>query len=129
MQMPPDILTELLADRHFNMQERKDLGLLPHEVLRYDEVREHLAGLIAKQEWFPRRYRPHVPGEPVDERLVVQRLDTDRYVGHGQRAQAVAPTILAEEWHPSFTSARSAADWFLRGEHGLPGDLDGWKVV
>jgi hypothetical protein len=129
MEMPPDILTELLAGRHFNMQERKDLGLLPHEVLRYDEVRDHLAAVVSEREWFPRQYVPHVPGEPVDERLVVQRLGPRRYVCHAERAQAIAPTVLAEESHGRFTSASRAADYFLRWEHALPGDLDGWKVV
>jgi len=129
MEMRPDILTELLAGRHFNMEERAALGLLPHEVLRYAEVRDHLASVISEREWFPREYVAHVPGHAVDERLVIQRLGRHRFVCHASRAQAIAPTVLAEESHRRFWSARKAADHFLRWEHGLPGDLDGWKVV
>ncbi|MBN1461923.1 MAG: hypothetical protein JXA57_20525 [Armatimonadetes bacterium] len=127
--MPPDILTELLAGRHFNMEERKNLGLLPHEVLDYKEVRRHLMGVIAGREWFPRIYVPHEDGQLVHEGVVVQRLGRHRFVCHAEAARAIYPWILGDESHRRFRSARRAADYFLRWEHHLPGDLDGWKVL
>ena len=129
MEMRPETLTDLLAGRHFTMEERAGLGLLPHEVLQYSEVRDHLASVISQREWFPREYVAQVPGQAVDERIVIQRLGPHRFVCHARRAQAIAPTVLAEESHRRFISAHRAADYFLHWEHHLPGDLDGWNVV
>jgi len=92
-------------------------------------VRDHLACIISQREWFPNEYVAPVPGQVVDEHLVIQRLGRSRFVCRSSRALALAPTMLAEESHRRFRSARKAADYFLRWEHGLPGDLDGWKVV
>lgn len=129
LKMRPEILTELLAGRRFTMEERENLGLLPHEVLDCKEVREHLARVIAGREWFPRAYVPHQEGQPVQEGVVIQRLGRHRFVCHAERARATYPWVLAEESHRRFWTARKAADYFLRWEHNLPGDLDGWKVL
>jgi hypothetical protein len=127
--MPSQILTALLRGEHLNMEERADLGLLPHEVLDYGEVVGHLAAVISVCDWFPREFRPHVEGETVDERIVIERRGRHHFVCHAQRGWAIRPTVLAEEAHRRFLSARRAAKYFLTWEHHLPGDLDGWKVV
>jgi len=129
MQMPPEILTALLRGEHFTTEERAALGLLPEEVLDYGEVVDHLTSIISNTEWFPREYEAHVPGRCVDERIVIQRLGRHRFVCHARRHLAIRPTVLADEVHRKFWSARRAAKYYLRWERGLPGDLDGWKVV
>ena len=123
-----DILTDLLAGRRLDSQEREELDLDPDEMLHYKDVRRHLEAVISECEWFPREYVPHVPGQPVDERITIQRL-AHGYVCHAQRHHPTDPRVPAEESHRRFVSARGAADYFLRWEHHLPGDLDGWNVV
>ncbi|HPS37615.1 MAG TPA: hypothetical protein PLL75_07830, partial [Candidatus Omnitrophota bacterium] len=51
--MNGDVLTSLLKGAHLDMEERMKQGLWPHPPLKYAEVREHLAAVIQKQEWFP----------------------------------------------------------------------------
>lgn len=128
MRMPPEILTALLRGEHLSMTERERLGLLPVEILDYAEVRDHLAEVIRATEWFPAPLEELSPGEPVDEHIIIQRLGRHRFVCHARRHAALDPTLLAEESHRRFWSARAAADYFLRWEHGLPGSLDGWTV-
>jgi hypothetical protein len=129
VQMPPDILTELLAGRHFTIEERARLGLLPLEVLRYAEVRRHLAAVICEREWFPCAYTPHEAGEAVDEHIVIERRGAHRFVCHARRAHPTVPAVLAEEVHRRFFSARRAAGFYLKWELHLPGRLDGWEVM
>jgi hypothetical protein len=140
--LPPDILTALLRGEHIDVERREALGLRPEETLRYREVVAHLAGLISRSEWFPRPWEEHVPGRSVDENIVIQNLrvrgdaagrrrwpGSPRYICHARRHAATDPTALVEESHWRFWRARRAAAYYLRFQLGLPGDLDGWKVV
>lgn len=142
MNLPPDILTALLRGEHIDVERRETLGLRPEETLRYADVAAHLAGVISRSEWFPRPWVEHVSGEYVDENIVVQNLragrdgagrrrwpGSPRYVCHARRHATLDPTALVEEAHRPFWSARRAARFYLRFQLGLPGDLDGWKVV
>jgi hypothetical protein len=128
MHMSHEILTLLLRGGHLDTARRVALGLLPLEILRYAEVRRHLVRLILQAEWFPRPLEEHVAGEAVDEHIIVQRLAGHRFACHARRAAPLDPTALVEEAHPVFHSARRAADFYLRWELNLPGDLDGWEV-
>ena len=146
MKMPPEILTALLRREHISAEQREELGLLPLETLRYRDVVGHLAGVISRSEWFPRPWEEHVPGESVDENVVIQNLSATRrassggagrrrwpgaprFVCHARRHAATDPRALVEEARRRFWSARRAAGFYLRFQLGLPGDLDGWKVV
>jgi hypothetical protein len=129
MKMDPDTLTALLSGEHLDGVERADRGLLPLETLEYSEVLRHLALVISGSRFFPREYAPHVPGQPVDERMVVERRGRRYYVCHALRHHPLDPTSLVEESHRRFWSARAAAAHFLRWERHLPGDLDGWQVI
>ena len=153
MNLPPEILTALLRGEHIDVERREALGLRPEETLRYADVVAHLAGVISRSEWFPRPWEEHVPGQCVDENIVVQNLragDRDggggggrreagagrrrwpgspRFVCHARRHHPVDPTALVEEAHRRFWRARGAAGYYLRFQLGLPGDLGGWKVV
>jgi hypothetical protein len=151
--LPPDILTALLRGEHMDAERREALGLRTDETLRYADVVAHLAGVVSRSEWFPRPWEEHVAGQFVDENIVVQNLragDRDggngggrreggtgrrrwpgspRFICHARRHAPTDPTALVEETHRPFWRARSAARFYLRFQLGLPGDLDGWKVV
>ena len=128
MKMQPEILTRLLRGEHLNVDERKALGLWPCETLRYDEVAQHLAGVLESQEWFPQPPPAPRPGVPIREGIYIRRQG-NRFVCLAQRSRADAPTILAEKAETEFRSARAAADYYLKWELNLPGRLDGSAVV
>jgi hypothetical protein len=129
MKMPPDILTALLRGEHIQAEECASRGLLPPEILYYEEVLDHLASVISTSDYFPQEYRAHIAGEPVDEHIVIERRGCHRFVCHARRHHPLDPRQLVEVSHRRFWSARSAAANFLRWEHKLPGVLDGWPVV
>jgi hypothetical protein len=157
--LPPDILTALLRGEHIDGERREALGLRTDETLRYADVVAHLAGVVSRSEWFPRTWEEHVAGQCVDENIVIQNLraggraggsgrdggggggaraggggrrrwpGSPGFVCHARQHAATDPTALVEETHRRFWRARRAAQFYLRFQLGLPGDLDGWKVV
>lgn len=127
--MDSETLTFLLRGGHINMPDRLSRGLWPHAPLSFSEVFDHLSMLLEANKWFPREWRPHREGNPVDERATIERLDDGRYVYRQARAYPVQPCNLAESTERFFHSAQDAARYFLRWDLHLPGDLDGWKVV
>lgn len=129
MKMPPEILTRVLAGEHLNVEERKALGLWPPDTLRYGEVVDHLAEVLASQEWFPRGLESSKGGVAVHEGIYVHRQGPDRFVCVAQRARADHPTALAETTETAFSSSRAAAEYYLKWELNLPGRLDGWPVL
>lgn len=129
MTMPSEILTRLLAGEHLNVEERQALGLWPPEPLRYSEVVDHLAEVLASEEWFPRELESFKSGVAVREGIYVHRQGPDRFVCIAQRARANHPTALAEKTETVFDSPRAAAEYYLKWELNLPGRLDGWPVL
>ena len=125
--MQPEMLTELLAGRHINMSERIARGAWPHEPLRFADLVAHLAGVISRQDWFPRVRRERRPDEPVVDTSVIERQSDSRYVVHFQQAGALMN--LVAEGQKVFEDPVAAAECYLRAELRLPGDLDGWKVI
>jgi len=129
MNMPPEILTRLLAGEHFNVEERKSLGLWPSETLRYSEVVEHLATVLKSQQWFPQSPDASEKESAVREGIYVHRQAPNHFVCIAQRARADDPTTMAEKTETVFKSPRAAAEYYLKWELNLPGRLDGWPVV
>lgn len=128
MHMPPEILTRLLEGAHFDTSEREALGLLPTEVLRYAEVRDHLESLLVAREWFPARSSVAADGEPIHEGITIHRVSSKVFTCYVQRTSAIDPSVLAEKSSCKCRSAREAADYYLKWELDLPGRLDGWPV-
>lgn len=128
MRMPSHIITRLLEGEHFDMDQRKALGLLPPETLSYAEVRDHLALLLADREWFPSKPSDSHNTEAVHEGIIVHHVSPNRFICHARRASAVNPFVLAEQSAYKCRSAREAAEYYLRWELNLPGRLDGWIV-
>lgn len=116
MKMPAEILTRLLRGEHFDMDERRGLGLWPPEALSYSEVLKHLCILLQKHEWFPR--------EPIpSEAIYINRS------GAGEFKCIVWPGQGAKSAERTFSDPTSAAEFYLKWELHLPGSLDGWPVV
>jgi hypothetical protein len=129
MNMPPEILTRLLAGEHFNVEERKALGLWPSETLRYSEVVEHLAKVLESKDWFPQSPDAPDKGSAVREGVYVHQQAPGHFVCIAQRTQADDPTTLAEKTETVFRLPRAAAEYYLKWELNLPGRLDGWPVL
>ena len=127
--MDEETLTVLLRGEHIDMPERIERGLWPHPPLSFAEVLVHLTKLLHQNRWFPREWRPHLEGKPVNEGGTIERQDVERYVYRANRAHPIQPNILADSTESVFSNAEDAARHFLKWDLHLPGDLDGWKVV
>jgi len=126
--MDDETLTLLLRGGHLGLAERVARGIWPHPPLKVRDLARHVARLLRRDGFFPRRWEPHRPGERVVERGVLERRGPLRYVYRAQRHRADDPTALAEVGERRFLLARGAARHYLRWELRLPGDLDGWRV-
>jgi hypothetical protein len=127
--MDAETLTSLLRGGHFNMPERIERGIWPHPPINLSEVTHHLARVLESEKWFPREWKPAAPGEAVWEGGVIERQSTSRYIYRSQRHQPINPNVLAEQTEKIFSSSKAAAQFYLKWDLNLPGDLDGWKVV
>jgi hypothetical protein len=127
--MSPELLTRLLRGEHVGMEERLRLGAWPHGALRFGDLVAHVAAAIRAEPSFPRRWEEAAPGEAVHEGGVIERQGPDLFCYRTQRAHPVQPTVVAEQVERIFNSAEEAARHYLKWDLGLPGDLDGWKVV
>jgi hypothetical protein len=123
----PEFLTELLAGRHFNMEERVTRGAWPNPPLQLTDLTHHLARVIEERGAFPSPWSERRPNAPVGDRTAVERRGPREFVGRYERSGPHGN--LAEEGEHVFASAEAAAAWYLRAEFDLPGDLDGWRVV
>jgi hypothetical protein len=126
--MDLETLTLLLHGQHLNIPDRIARGLWPHPPLRFDDVLQHLAGILRREAWFPNPWQPQVPGQLVAEGSVIEKQGK-HYIYRSQRAVPSNPFILAEEFERKFMTAEDAASHYLQWDLRLPGDLDGWKVV
>lgn len=127
--MDLETLTTLLGGEHLDMPERIKRGLWPHPPLKLSDVIEHLTTILKSEKWFPRQWKPAIPGEPVWEGGVIERQSSSRYVYRSQRHDPINPNVLAEQTEKVFSSPEGAARYYLKWDLNLPGDLDGWTVV
>jgi hypothetical protein len=125
--MDETTLTRLLTGEHLNMTERLERGLWPHPPIPLETVLQHLTNLIKRSRWFPRE--PDPTQTAINEYGTIERLSDGRFVYRSQRAQPWNPRLLAGSMERPFSTAREAAEFYLRRDLNLPGDLDGWKVV
>ncbi len=128
MKMPPEILTFLLRGGHLNVEERKAKGLWPNEKLRYSEVLKHLVEVIQQEEWFPKPLPNHKPSDMVYEGTVIQKISPTQFICYSQGASVHDPRVIARESKKEFSSAKKAAEFYLKWELHLPGSLDSWPV-
>lgn len=101
------------------MEERIEKGLWPHSPLKYAQVLEHLTAVVQNQEWFPHDISTQIGG------IIIQNIKNEfichclAYDAWGRRKR---------DKHYKFRDAQDAADFYLKKELHLPGDLDGWTV-
>jgi hypothetical protein len=125
--MDRETLKFLAAGGHMNMPERISRGLWPHPPITRKELLAAVAEAISEQEWFPRRWEPSSPGEPVKEGGVVERQAPDRYVYRAQASKPSNPGLLHRPVEVVFRTAAEAAAWYIRWDLP-PHDLDGWLL-
>jgi hypothetical protein len=124
-----ETLTFLLKHGHLDLQELLKHGVHPSRPLKLNDVVNHLAKVLQNEKWFPRYWEPEAEGEAIYEGIIVERKLPFLFVCHVQRHSPMNPTLLAERKSRIFFSAKSVARFYLKFDFGLPGNLDGWKVV
>ncbi|WP_152971831.1 hypothetical protein [Desulfatitalea tepidiphila] len=119
--MDKDTLTFLLKGGHMNVPDRVAKGIWPHPPLNYNEVRAHLVSLITQTEWFPCDLSKGKEG------VVIQNTGKN-YICHILHYSAFGAPIVSEKREKAFKKPEDAADFYLKWDLYLPGDLDSWKV-
>jgi len=127
--MDSETLTLLLRGEHVDMSERIKRGIWPHAPIKLAEVINHLARVIESEKWFPREWKPAVPGDVVCEGGVIERQSPSTFLYRARRHNAINPNEIIDQTEKIFTSSEAAAHFYLKWDLNLPGDLDGWKVV
>ncbi len=124
-----ETLTFLLKHGHLDQQELLKRGIDPYQPLKYADVVDHLAKVLQTEKWFPRYWEPASAGQAIHEMIIVERKLPFLFICHIQRHSPLDPTSLIERQRRIFFSAKSVARFYLKYDFGLPGNLDGWKVV
>jgi hypothetical protein len=124
-----ETLTFLLKHGHLDQQELLKRGVHPSRPLKFNDVVNHLAKVLQNERWFPRYWEPEAEGEAIYEGIIIERKLPFLFVCHVQRHSPMNPALLAERKSRIFFSPKSVARFYLKFDFGLPGNLDGWKVV
>ncbi len=119
--MDKETLTFLLKGGHINVPDRISKGIWPHPPLKYTDVRTHLTEVIENCEWFPCDLSEGREG------VVIQNIN-GKYICHSLQYSAYGPPIISEQSQKKFKTSKKAADFYLKWDLHLPGDLDSWKV-
>lgn len=120
--MDSDTLTFLLKGGHLNMEERREKGIWPHRPLTYGEVLEHLAGVIEKEKWFPCDLSEGREG------VVIENVGGS-FICHSLGYSAFGAPIVSYKKQVEFQDVTEAAEFYMKWDLRLPGDMDGWKVT
>ena len=120
--MDNESLTLLLRGGHLNMEERRSRGIWPHPPLLYSDVLQHLVGIIEREEWFPCDLSEGREG------VVIQNTG-EKYICHLLCYSAFGPPTVSHKGQKVFATADKAADFYLRNDLRLPGDMDSWQVI
>lgn len=120
--MDNDTLTYLLKGGHINVPDRIAKGIWPHPPLKYKSVLKHLANLIEDNEWFPCDLSVGKEG------VVIQNIGK-KFICHTLNYSALGAPVVSEKKQQEFKTSKKAADFYLKWDLHLPGDLDSWKVI
>jgi hypothetical protein len=127
--MDSETLTYILKQGHLDMKTRIERGIWPHPPLKSEDVLSHLVKILETEKWFPHDWEPSIDGKPVKEGGVIEKRSPKEYIYRAQRSSPSNPKVLAEQIEKKFKSAKEVADFYLKHDLELPGDLDGWKVI
>jgi hypothetical protein len=111
------------------MSQRVARGIWPHPPLKFSYLVNHLAEVIKEEKWFPVEWEPIIPGEPIREGGIIERRSKKRYKYRWQMHSSTTTITLADKGEKVFRSPKVVAEYYLKIDLHLPGDLDGWEVV
>ncbi len=126
MQIPLIIVRELLKGKHFSVEERVQKGAPVTAVIKYSDLLEILKGMINEVNWFP--FRPEDPGNINYEGVIIEKVG-NKYISHSQRTDPTNPDVFSGESEKEFNSIDEVAEYYMKWNLHLPGDLDGYTVV
>lgn len=126
--MDEKTLKFLLRGGHLSMSARIEKGLWPHPPLKYSDVLDCLIRTIETETWFPYEWKP-VAGELIYEGGIIERISSSEYIYSICRHSPINPRLLAEQTKKVFTYPKEVAEYYLKWDLHLPGDLDGWQVI
>jgi len=116
-----ELIEKLATTFHLSVPERQELD--PNYVLR-DEVAKVVRSELAQYGWYPRNWRPHVPGSLVREGYAIEAAQDGSFRVHSQSSFAIEPMRLRGSKTWSFASVDAAIDFYLHGEF-RSGKIDG----
>ncbi len=127
--MDSETIIFLLKGGHLNVEERKEKGIWPHPPLILSDLVDELVKYIKTHKWFPYEWVERKNGELIDDVSVIEKVNDKKFVYRSRAASPYDLTIITAKIEKKFKSPTKAAEYYLRNELRLPGDLDSWKVV
>ena len=119
----------LLRGGHYNMEERLQKKIWPHEPLLFRNLIYEVAMILRKEKVFPHHWVKKENGELIDDVVVIEMIEKDKFIYKSRVANQSNLLCIGEQSERVFNSAEEAAESYLRSALNLPGDLDGWKVI
>jgi hypothetical protein len=119
----------LLKDGHIDMTERFKKRIWPHPPLFFSHIVNILAGYLKLNRCFPSPWIERKDGELIDDSSVIEKTDDKNFTYRSRRAHPINLTKIGINIKKTFKTAESAAEYYLRNDLNLPGDLDGWVIL
>ena len=127
MKQNKELLVRLLKKEHINVPERKELGFFENKKIKYKDMKKQLICLLEESEWFPKELDID-QNQVIEEGVFIQRRNNNCFICVVQRTDPGNPDQLAERTEKQFKTSKEAAEFYLKWELNLPGDLDGWEI-
>jgi hypothetical protein len=128
-EMNDEILLNILSGHHYNILDRRELGIWPHTAISMGRCISVIKKSLLEKKYFPRKYKSPEVGRNVGDVMAIEAVEEGRYVLHSHSASQNNLAVISEESHKLYETSESVIREYLKWELGLPGDLDGWKVT
>lgn len=112
-----------------DMSERIKKGIWPHPALKLSDLIKVIAEYLKSNRTFPHEWIERKNGELIDDVSVIERKGGGVFVYRSRRANPTNLRRLGKKMEKIFNTVDSAAEYYLKNDLYLPGDLDGWKVI
>lgn len=127
--MDYDTIIFLLKDGHLNMEKRREKGIWPHPPLKFNDLVNVIVTYLKDNKWFPDEWEEPKSGELIGDSSAIEKVNERKFIYRSVRSAPIDLTRVGERTEKIFTTAATAAEYYLRNDLCLPGDLDGWKVI
>lgn len=127
--MNTETLLTLLKGDHINMDVRIEKKIWPHPPLKMSELVKVIVDYLKFNKTFPYEWIEKKNGDLIDDVSVIERMDSSHFMYRSRSAHPINLHKLDESVEKVFDSSELAAEYYLRNDLNLPGDLDGWQVV